>query len=1069
MKKLLSCLSLILFVAFAVPALAYDMRLTSQIPLPDVLTGIAVNPETGIAAAISSKTKSLYFIDTKSGTVTDQTSMDHTLVSIAIDPGRNAALVSSDESVLYWFDLKTGAPGDSISVDGVAYSLAIDSDKGLLYIGNDRGITVMDLKTYKVVNQAATLFRVTGIAVDSRLGYLIVQLEGVKALSLYDLETLQPITNVQINATSSGISVNQSTHVAVLANDVDSSIAAFSLETKAVMSALTLTERSYAVAIDGTNNVALVATDGGITIVQLENSVPRITSIEPQTSRVGDSGVKMSITGSKFVRDTQTQFNGKGRCSFFGSNETLQADISADELTKPGDVPVFVTNPPPGGRASNVLTFRIYNPAPVLDSVSPDTVAADTATKFRVFGKNFFNGSTVNLNGENLKTRFISSILLEAQIDQDLVKQEGTFPVVVINPSPGSYTSNVKYLTVAKAGSPLLTEKAVIASQSTSSGTGSLRGRIVNTSLAPLEGVTIRIKNVSVQTDADGNFLAENVPAGRHVVLVDGSTEKGQDGHYPTIPLTIDIQTGGVTDMPFQVYLHRQKNYNFKDINPDEDTVLTDPEVPGFEMRIPKGDRIIGWDGQANLKVSVRTVPTDRLPVKPLPNNAFIRTVYMFYFNKIGGGTPDKPIPVKARNDLGLLPGEKAILWYYDESPIEGEAPNDWAIAGTGTVTPDGKYIVSDPGVGIPKFCCGATAWGGQSAGDPASSPEGAQAGDPVDLATGYYMYQHTDLHIPGIIPINIKRYYRNRESGSAVTGDVGLGEFGKGTYFEYDWWLNTYQSMLLLVKPGNQQYSFSQQQAGAPYTNTVNPEFRGAAVTLNADGTKTLRMRDGTTYLFNSNGELIQITDRNGNYLTITRIHAAPGGDEGGRISSISTSDGKSVTFNSTYTGNLFRIDSITDYTGRTIQYTYETDPFSSYPRLKTVTLPDGGGIQYGYDSQGRMSTVTNGRGIVQITSQYDSDNRVAQQTLPDGAIYSFTYNAPSGSIVSTTMTAPNGSQTTWQVNDYGYTSSMTDPDGTTTYQRAAGTNEILSVTDPLNRTTSYTYYSTMDSPTAL
>lgn len=121
----------------------------------------------------------------------------------------------------------------------------------------------------------------------------------------------------------------------------------------------------------------------------------------------------------------------------------------------------------------------------------------------------------------------------------------------------------------------------------------------------------------------------------------------------------------------------------------------------------------------------MRTVPPDRLPVKPLPDNAYMRSVYMFYFDKMGGGVPDSPIPIKSRNDLGLLPGQKAVLWYYDESPNEGEAPNDWAIAGTGTVTPDGLYIVSDPGVGIPKFCCGAAGFGGPGGGAPGGGDGG--------------------------------------------------------------------------------------------------------------------------------------------------------------------------------------------------------------------------------------------------------------------------------------------------------------------------------------------------------
>jgi uncharacterized protein RhaS with RHS repeats len=48
---------------------------------------------------------------------------------------------------------------------------------------------------------------------------------------------------------------------------------------------------------------------------------------------------------------------------------------------------------------------------------------------------------------------------------------------------------------------------------------------------------------------------------------------------------------------------------------------------------------------------------------------------------------------------------------------------------------------------------------------------------------------------------------------------------------------------------------------------------------------------------------------------------------------------------------------DSITLPDGRAVGYTYETDPFNSYPRLKQVEYPDGRTVQYSYDSQGRMS----------------------------------------------------------------------------------------------------------------
>ena len=424
----------------------------------------------------------------------------------------------------------------------------------------------------------------------------------------------------------------------------------------------------------------------------------------------------------------------------------------------------------------------------------------------------------------------------------------------------------------------------------------------------------------------------------------------------------------------------------------------------------------------------------------------------------------------KGDNDLGLLPGEKAVLYYYDESPNDGEAPNDWAIAGTGTVSDDGRFIVSDAGVGIPKFCCGATAWGGQSASLQSSGKDGqcSLAGDPVDVSTGYFMYEHTDMVIPGMIPVKIKRIYRNRDGGQAVQNTTtGLGAFGKGMYFEYDWWLGTYSSMLRLTKPGSYQYDFALQGDGS-YLNTVDPEFRGAKVTVNADSTKTLRMRDGWIYKFNSYGELIEIDDRNSNKVIITRVHGFP--DEGGHISSITTAEGRIINFNYTYVGgNFIRYDSITDSIGRSIKYTYETDPFNPYPRLKEVDYPDTSYIAYGYDSSGRMSTITNGKGVTEVTNVYNSDNRITSQTHPDGGVYTFNYTVAGGYITQTTMTAPNAAQTTWGFNSYGYITSKTTPDGTTTYNKAIGTNELLSITDPLNRTTTYTYYSTTDAKNGL
>ena len=141
----------------------------------------------------------------------------------------------------------------------------------------------------------------------------------------------------------------------------------------------------------------------------------------------------------------------------------------------------------------------------------------------------------------------------------------------------------------------------------------------------------------------------------------------------------------------------------------------TDPLLAGFEIRTPAGVTIVGWDGQPNTQVGMRIVPPDRSPLPPLevPPGAVAGPIYMFYFGKVGGGTPTAPVPIVGPNEGGGLPGERVDLYFYDEAP-DGSRPNQWAKYGTGTVSSDGTQILPDldPATGkpygMPRFCCAA-------------------------------------------------------------------------------------------------------------------------------------------------------------------------------------------------------------------------------------------------------------------------------------------------------------------------------------------------------------------------
>ena len=57
-----------------------------------------------------------------------------------------------------------------------------------------------------------------------------------------------------------------------------------------------------------------------------------------------------------------------------------------------------------------------------------------------------------------------------------------------------------------------------------------------------------------------------------------------------------------------------------------------------------------------------------------------------------------------------------------------------------------------------------------------------AVAGDPVDLSTGLFIYQQTDLVLPDVIPISLTRVYR--------PNDPKWRPFGTGTKHPYEMFL---------------------------------------------------------------------------------------------------------------------------------------------------------------------------------------------------------------------------------------------------------------------------------------
>ncbi len=633
-------------------------------------------------------------------------------------------------------------------------------------------------------------------------------------------------------------------------------------------------------------------------------------------------------------------------------------------------------------------------------------------------------------------------------------------------------------------------------------GATTFAGQVLDEEDKPVKGALIKIGTTQVSTDDAGNFLMSNAPVGADQVLfIDGGPASTPGKSLPVIPYKVMIVAGQANVLSFVPHLHFQKTTGMVDIsNTGVERIVTDPELPGFQMKIPAGAQIIGWDGQPNTQISVRRVPIDRIPVPPPPAGLYTTAAYMDYFGKPGGGTASEPIPVTLPNDLDLPPGAQAELWFYDEAP-DGSRPNQWAKYGTGTVSQDGSQIVPDidPNTGKqygqPRFCCGINIAGIIDAlrsfyfGGGWRNTADAFFGDPVDAATGLLVVNKTDMVLPGRLPVTLTRTY---QTNGAVSGP-----FGRGT-------THTTQVVMLVegdrrsIQFGDGRRLVLSLQPDGSYRNLTDGLLQGAVLT-SPGGVPTLRWKDGSTWAFGvtlssqfgvTNLGLTQQRDRNNNTITNTW--------SGTRITTITGPDGRQLLLD--YDGSN-RATRVTDPIGRTVQYAYD-----GQGNLATVTDPEGGTTRYEYDNNNRMTRITDPKNITYLQNFYGSSGRVLRQIQADGSEFRFRYQvsggtrsgpgcpvlppgtaipystvlvggaAPcptvdswenfqagysmtGGTVLATTVVDPRGNTTITRFNTRGYPISTTDALGQTSTTVYSAANQVLSSTDALGRTTRYEY----------
>ena len=177
-------------------------------------------------------------------------------------------------------------------------------------------------------------------------------------------------------------------------------------------------------------------------VVGAANPTPAITSLSPASAVAGGAAFTLTVNGSGFVSTSVVNFNNVARVTTFVSATQLTAAILASDIASTGTPPVTVTSPTPGGGTSNSVTFNVNNPAPTVTSIAPTSaILGSGAFTMTVNGTGFIASSVVNFNGTARTTTFVNSTQLTAAMLAGDVNTAGSFPITVVNPTPGGGTS----------------------------------------------------------------------------------------------------------------------------------------------------------------------------------------------------------------------------------------------------------------------------------------------------------------------------------------------------------------------------------------------------------------------------------------------------------------------------------------------------------------------------------------------------------------------------------------------------------------------------------------------------
>lgn len=325
---------------------------------------------------------------------------------------------------------------------------------------------------------------------------------------------------------------------------------------------------------------------------------------------------------------------------------------------------------------------------------------------------------------------------------------------------------------------------------------------------------------------------------------------------------------------------------------------------------------------------------------------------------------------------------------------------------------------------------------------------------DPIDVATGEMTLPQTDLSLPGVLPLVLRRTHLSeyrygqwfgRSWASTLDERIELDPVGGGAV-----WAREDGSLLIYPRLPHPDDSEPVMPLEGPRLPLSYGEQDNAETTYRVTDAHTGLTRSFTGSPYNGSAAywLTEVEDRNLNRITFARQ-----GD--GTPTVVSHSGGYMVTL----TSGDARIRELAlrtpDGPLTVMQYGYD-DLGNLTEVINSSDLP----LRFTYDPDSRITSWTD-RNDSTFQYVYDSVGRVIRTIGPDGYLSStFAYDVheETGDRI-TRYTDSTGATKVYHLNDHLQVVAETDPLGNTARQTWDRYDHLLSRTDQLGRTTAYTY----------